>query len=169
MADRIQLRRDLAAVWTVVDPILADGEYGYEKDTAQHKIGDGVRSWNNLPYVGVGPAGEQTVDVTAGEAIGGGRIVTLFDETAMYASPDQDYNSTLGITKTAVALGDPISVLLQGLITDPSWNFSEGPIWSIANGLMSQTEPTTGVSLIIGWALSPTSFFFQPRTAIVRN
>ncbi len=47
---KIQMRRDKARNWTDNDPILADGEPGYEKDTGRFKIGDGVAPWSRLPY-----------------------------------------------------------------------------------------------------------------------
>lgn len=50
MASKIQWRRDLAANWTSANPILAQGEVGYELDTGQAKVGDGVLAWNSLPY-----------------------------------------------------------------------------------------------------------------------
>jgi hypothetical protein len=46
----IQYRRDTAANWTAVNPILASGEPGYETNTTFFKIGDGTTSWNSLPY-----------------------------------------------------------------------------------------------------------------------
>lgn len=66
MADKIQLRRDSAAAWTLANPVLADGEIGWERDTRQFKVGDGVTTWNLLPYGGLqGPQG------IPGEASGG--------------------------------------------------------------------------------------------------
>ena len=58
MADIIQWRRDLAANWTAANPVLAQGEAGYELDTSQYKVGDGVTPWNTLPYIGTGDPGE---------------------------------------------------------------------------------------------------------------
>lgn len=52
MADRIQQRRDTAARWAQYNPILLEGEVGYELDTDQYKVGDGVNAWNALPYRG---------------------------------------------------------------------------------------------------------------------
>lgn len=46
----IQLRRDTAANWTTVNPILQAGEPGLETDTGKLKIGDGNVSWIGLPY-----------------------------------------------------------------------------------------------------------------------
>lgn len=50
MAERIQLRRDTAAAWALANPVLADGEPGFERDTKRSKIGDGETEWNDLPY-----------------------------------------------------------------------------------------------------------------------
>ena len=55
---QLQFRRGLAAVWTQVNPILAEGELAIESDTELFKIGDGVSDWNTLPYGGLrGPTG----------------------------------------------------------------------------------------------------------------
>ena len=50
MAYQIQLRSDTANNWTTVNPILAQGEPGYENDTGNIKYGDGTTSWSSLPY-----------------------------------------------------------------------------------------------------------------------
>ena len=51
MADLIKTRRDTAAHWAEANPILADGEMGFESDTKRLKIGDGLHAWNSLDYV----------------------------------------------------------------------------------------------------------------------
>jgi hypothetical protein len=50
MADIIQLRRDVAADWTSVNPTLAIGELGLETDTGKFKVGDGATAWTSLTY-----------------------------------------------------------------------------------------------------------------------
>ncbi len=50
MANKIQIRRDLAANWTTADPTLSQGELGYELDTGKLKVGNGIDSWINLNY-----------------------------------------------------------------------------------------------------------------------
>lgn len=47
---KLQLRRDLAANWTSVNPVLGPGEIGIEIDTNSFKIGNGVANWSALPY-----------------------------------------------------------------------------------------------------------------------
>ncbi len=48
---RIRHRRGPAHIWAEKNPILADGEIGIETDTSKIKCGDGVRTWNELPYL----------------------------------------------------------------------------------------------------------------------
>jgi hypothetical protein len=49
--DTIQSRRGSSAQWSAANPILADGEIGYDSTTKQMKVGDGVTAWNALGYV----------------------------------------------------------------------------------------------------------------------
>jgi hypothetical protein len=51
MSTTIKFRRGVASAWTQLNPILAEGEPGYETDTRKEKRGDGFTPWNNLPYV----------------------------------------------------------------------------------------------------------------------
>jgi hypothetical protein len=46
----IQMRQGTAAQWTTANPILANGENGYETDTKKFKIGDGSSTWSALDY-----------------------------------------------------------------------------------------------------------------------
>lgn len=50
MAITIQIRRDTSANWIAVDPILAQGEFGFETNTGRGKYGNGVDIWTALPY-----------------------------------------------------------------------------------------------------------------------
>jgi hypothetical protein len=47
---KILFRRDLAATWTSVDPVLSAGEIGLESDTGKIKLGDGSTEWTELDY-----------------------------------------------------------------------------------------------------------------------
>ena len=81
MSSIIQSRRDTAANWLSVNPILAQGEKGYETDSigtseALYKIGDGVSAWSTLPY----QSSTYIKSTTIGEPIGSdviGNIVSL--------------------------------------------------------------------------------------------
>lgn len=50
MAVTIQLKRGSSLAWQRLNPTLAIGEPGFEKDTYRLKIGDGITPWNELPY-----------------------------------------------------------------------------------------------------------------------
>lgn len=53
MADRIQFRGDTTANWKSVNPVLLKNEIGFITDSVnQFKIGDGVRTFNQLPLYG---------------------------------------------------------------------------------------------------------------------
>jgi hypothetical protein len=68
---RIQLRRDTAARWAAANPVLAQGEPGYETDTGRQKIGNGIDPWVSLDYCleqgPIGPVGPQGVPGPQGE------------------------------------------------------------------------------------------------------
>lgn len=52
---QFQVRRGTANTWTSTNPRLANGEFGFETDTRQLKIGNDA-SWNALPYINIGQA-----------------------------------------------------------------------------------------------------------------
>jgi hypothetical protein len=89
MATRIQKRRDTAANWTAVNPVLAQGEEGIELDTNKEKIGNGTTAWNSLPY--------KTLGLTP-SAIGAA--------TAAQGAKADSAVQPAGLTKAAVGLGD---------------------------------------------------------------
>ena len=63
MAHRLQYRRDTKANWLKYNPVLMEGEVGYETDTHHQKVGDGVSTYSELEYeVGVGNITQETGD-----------------------------------------------------------------------------------------------------------
>lgn len=46
----IQIRRGNASAWTAANPVLSEGEFGYEADTGKLKVGDGSTAWVSLSY-----------------------------------------------------------------------------------------------------------------------
>ncbi len=51
MAVRIQMRRGSTSDWNTADPILNEGEIGYNTTLGQIKIGDGSTAWSSLDYM----------------------------------------------------------------------------------------------------------------------
>ena len=50
MSVRIQMRRGTTSEWNTADPILNEGEIGYNSTLTSFKIGDGTSLWSNLDY-----------------------------------------------------------------------------------------------------------------------
>lgn len=46
----IKHRRGTASQWAAADPIVNQGEIGFETDTGRFKFGDGVKTWTELEY-----------------------------------------------------------------------------------------------------------------------
>jgi hypothetical protein len=86
MADIIQFRRDTSANWTSVNPILAQGEFGFETDTDKAKIGDGTTSWTGLAYV------FNSTDI-AGEIVGATAKTTPVDADLVGIVDSADSNT----------------------------------------------------------------------------
>ena len=77
------MRRGKAAEWAAKNPILGDGEPGYETDSRKLKIGDGLSYWNNLPYVVGGEIdGSLIADGTVTVAKLGGDVDAAYAEAS---------------------------------------------------------------------------------------
>lgn len=99
MASQIQLRRGSAAQWTSANPILSEGEIGYETDTGKLKIGDGSSDWSALGYsFDVPDLSTQSIDAlsdvdTASTAPTDGQVL-LWNDTAGQWEPGAVSGST---------------------------------------------------------------------------
>ncbi len=51
---RFSLRKGIKSEWEAEDPVLNEGEPGFETDTKRLKLGDGVTNWTNLNYYQIG-------------------------------------------------------------------------------------------------------------------
>ena len=47
----IQVRRDTTENWAYHNPVLREGELGYDLSTNKLKSGDGKTKWNSLSYI----------------------------------------------------------------------------------------------------------------------
>lgn len=80
MAHRIQNRRDILSNWNAVNPVLADGEIGFIKDTNELVIGNGVDTFSNLSRISVVEAvgyqsGYNKIQIDGIDALTGSEIV----------------------------------------------------------------------------------------------
>lgn len=68
---RIQLKKDTSEAWRINNPVLLDGEAGYESDTNLMKVGDGIHHWLELDYTN---SGATAIASTANYAINAGAL-----------------------------------------------------------------------------------------------
>lgn len=112
---RIKLRSGLASAWASANPVLLQGEAGYETDTNILRIGDGVAAFNALPGIQIGGAGFQPLSSTLtsiaalGTVAGRGLYTTApnvfaeftlsaFARTFLDDADEATVRATLGIT-----------------------------------------------------------------------
>ena len=143
MSVTIQVRRDSAANWTSVNPVLNQGEFGEETDTKKLKIGDGSTAWASLPYI------------TASNFSGG---VTLPDYLAPAVVPLTFVGA--GTTLVNAALGNAFNLTLTASTTtlgNPS-NPVDGQVirFRITQGAGGSFTLAYGTAYDFGAAGSPT-------------
>jgi hypothetical protein len=131
--DIIKFRRGTAAEWAASEPqpggeVLRLGEPGWEKDTGKLKIGDGITSWNSLPYL----------TEVGGEDV----ILQPQDVEEVIASVLTEGNNI------DLVWDDPSDTLTVGTVADPTFDkiqldttadptLTEGQIgWDAAEGTM---------------------------------
>lgn len=127
----------------------------------------------------VGPQGPQgppgignSVLVTATTAIGGNRAV-MGDGAGSIAYADSSNlahrGKCIGLTMTAASAGGTVEIAVSGDVTEPTWNWSLGPVYLGTNGLLTQTVPTSGYIQVIGTAMSPTRMTISIQQPIILN
>jgi hypothetical protein len=84
-----KFRRGTASQWTAANPILGQGEPGYETDTGLLKIGDGLTSWNSLSYFSdsVNPNGSVALGLLAGSTGQGVNSIALGNRAGQSFQP----------------------------------------------------------------------------------
>jgi len=107
MATRIQIRRGSTSDWNTADPILNEGEFGYNTTLSQIKIGDGESNWSELDYF--------VSDTTLGTSLGSyildsekssidgvaeldGSKNILAPASIIFEGTENDFETTLAVT-----------------------------------------------------------------------
>ena len=121
-----------------------------------------------------GPAGSElgsSVIRTAGEAIGGHRMVYVASSgNVMYADCSQITHAhrVFGLTINAAVSGESVNVQLRGIVENSGWSWDLGKeIFLGENGLLTQTPPTAGYILWVGYPVSQTSMDIRIGQAII--
>lgn len=144
MAVRIQFRRGTSTEWYNANPILSDGEIGYETDTKIIKFGDGATAWRVLD---VAAAGDITA-VYAGTGLTGGA-----SSGAATLAVDTSYV----VTASAINYkGDMIVGLSPG-------NYSRFPAGADGSVLVSDSTQNLGVK----WVSSNEDYYPTPTGSVI--
>lgn len=172
MAVRIQFRRGTSTEWSSVNPVLADGELGFENDTKVIKFGDGSTAWNSLP---VAAAGDITAVIAGTGLTGGatsGQATLAIDSSYVITAASIDAAGDLIVgagpdTYARLPIGPSGSVL----VADPSQ--SVGVRWAAASSSGGAVVPTGTILPYAGVATSgvelPGGFFLCDGYAISRS
>ena len=164
---RLAVRHDTAANWTSADPVLAQGEFGYETDTGKIKIGDSATSWASLSYFADEISNDyvdshlNTDSASTGDFLswdgsdyvwtvpnsGGAQTFTDLTATASFTSPGIDDNATT----TQLTIEDGSSVFNND--TKVSRAHRYGTAFSVENtstGGKAWELRSTGVDNLLG-------------------
>lgn len=117
-----------------------------------------------------GEVGAAYVEFVAGVALGGHRAARLLNGEAVYADHTSvaDANVVLGITRGAAATGAVAQIQFAGLMNEPSWNWTpDQPVFVGLAGVLTQTPPASGFSLIVGVATASNQIFIGAKAPIV--
>lgn len=127
----IQIRRDTAANWASINPILASGEQGYETDTQSLKIGDGTTRWNSLGYQFYPAINDYDAVNTLGAYFDGtgfkttptGTLNYLFtpDSSALDISGDIDLSAKLTATDWVTPTGTGERIIVSKFGQNATW------------------------------------------------
>ena len=151
---KIQLRHDTAANWEVNKTVvLLAGELGFETDTNKFKIGDGVKTWAELPY-----AVKDEIALTD-------ENVTMTDDFVFTAPVGTVTIPGSGSTKVA-AKGQTLKTFLSGLfakaqnpsVTQPSASLRLNEAGAYEVGTMKTPSYTA--------SLNPGSYTYGPATGV---
>ena len=155
MANRIQLRRDTTYNWENTNPVLADGEPGYDINTNEVRVGDGSTAWAGLSgnVIGTGGGGGTT---TTGNALVNGSVTMTLQSTGVLTMP----------ASTSNVMIDASTVGTQTIPQNGTFTFStfSGEI------LINAIDSGAVYKYIVGggkvWLLGTTSPNWNPSSAI---
>lgn len=143
--------------------------------TGQTLVKKSVTNYDTEWRTGTGTDVDRVVrTLTAGTAISALRGIRALDEEGIYcdAATAGDAGTCVGISVLAADLGDPVTIVVSGTLSDVSWNWTPGPIFLGADGALTQTPPTTPTlefSQVVAVAVLPTeiSVAIQPPVILV--
>lgn len=118
----------------------------------------------------VSPTNPNIVYHTAGTDLSGHRAVVVDAAAVFYADKDNIAHlaNVIGITLGAASSGATATIQTGEEIIEPSWNWTmDQPIFLGNNGMLTQTAPTTGFALVLGFPVTSQIMFVRIGTPII--
>jgi hypothetical protein len=151
MATEVQRRRGTAAEHDSF--VGAPAEITVVTDDWTLRVHDGVTPGGH----GIQTSTDKTLSsFISGDDISGHTIVSRSADTVIPSDPTDNtsvYN-IVGLTNQAAANGSSIEVITSGIIHNDSWSLLDGPVFLGANGILTQTAPTSGYLVVVGYPAS---------------
>lgn len=91
------------------------------------------------------------------------RLVSEGPNGVYYLDPQVrvDALGMVGITLESGTPGQTIQIQAGGSLEDTGWNWSQGLVFAGPNGTLTQTPPTTGWEIVVGFSPKPTQINLQ--------
>lgn len=152
MPSRIQTNSDTAANWKSVNPVLAQGEFGFEHDTRKVKIGDGASAWSSLGY-----AVEESLSTTGKAKLAGlqagtqvNAVVSVHGRTGTIAAQPGDYTADQISDSAAKVIMPALERRKAPVLWEP-----QDPFWASINWDQSSSVRTQAYADRLAATLPP--------------
>lgn len=143
------------------DDVTVTGIQGIEVDDTDIAIGKGlVYDGTKLIY---GDVVLPTLvgTLTVAENVSANQVLT----NAGYKASKDAYTTTYGLTKTSATTGHNVDCTIQGIHDNNTWSWTIGqPVFLSTAGALTQTAPTTGISIVIGYPVTTTRLLVRIET-----
>jgi hypothetical protein len=115
-----------------------------------------------------GESGTSSITVEAGENLSIHDVVYIADGLAYRATP-ADAERVIGVATQSASTGGHVDVRSSGLLEEATWAWFPGFLYLSDSGRLTQTAPTAGNLLIVGFVLSPTKIFIRIEPPLELN
>lgn len=116
-----------------------------------------------------GAPGGMNITCTTEIALSGHRFIVLDDDMAVYADNTilDHAHRVVGMTTGASNEGS-VSVQTSGEHDEPTWAWTLGvPVFLGINGMLTQTPPSSGFSLVVGFPITATKLYIKIQQPLI--